>query len=79
MTPDDLSEVDDDDVGRRSRQSSMPGSFEDRSNHFPDSFIGRSGDVEAQDDVPVEEDSFDDGAIFDDDLLATGEMQHVPF
>lgn len=26
-----------------------------------------------------EGDSFDDGAIFDDDILATGEMRNVPF
>ena len=34
---------------------------------------------EDEDDERTEGDSFDDGAIFDDDILAAGEMKNVPF
>ena len=36
-------------------------------------------DDEDEDDRRTEGDSFDDGAIFDDDILAAGEMKNVPF
>ncbi|WVQ95326.1 hypothetical protein IAU59_002422 [Kwoniella sp. CBS 9459] len=84
MTPDDLSEFEDDD---RKSQTSMPGTFdgegeggEDEYQRDHDSFFGDrargDGDIEAQQE---EDDSFDDDAQFDDDILAAGEMQHVPF
>nr|XP_018259853.1 uncharacterized protein I303_07924 [Kwoniella dejecticola CBS 10117]OBR82011.1 hypothetical protein I303_07924 [Kwoniella dejecticola CBS 10117] len=92
MTPDELSEMeaeaeaDDDD---RKSQISMPGSFDDEEeqlNSMGDSFFddrNRSrNDIEAQNgqDRGPGDDSFDDDdANFDDDILAAGEMQHVPF
>ncbi|ORY31310.1 Lipin/Ned1/Smp2-domain-containing protein [Naematelia encephala] len=87
MSSDELSEAEEDEYGgRRSRQSSMPGSFDDRSGDFPESFQGKEGQGPAEGDEPevVDEEgldnaSFDDGAIFDDDILATGEMKNVPF
>lgn len=64
-----------------SRNSSMPGSFEDdRGGHFPvpsqpgsDLEAGKSG-IEEHDEY-----DFDNDDNFDDDLLATGEMRNVPF
>ena len=94
LTADDLSEDDDDSNGRRSRESSMPGSFEEHHNHFGAALSDRSRQDEERDleegrrkEPPSENedegnddrDSFDDGAIFDDDILAAGEMKHVPF
>jgi phosphatidate phosphatase LPIN len=94
MTSDDLSETDEDEVlGRRSTQSSMPGSFEDKGGDFPNStqqagrdrerdMEGRNRDEigdDGNDERMDEGDPFDDGAIFDDDILATGEMKNVPF
>nr|XP_031859515.1 uncharacterized protein CI109_004977 [Kwoniella shandongensis]KAA5526587.1 hypothetical protein CI109_004977 [Kwoniella shandongensis] len=72
MTPSELSDLDDD---QRS-QISMPGSFDEEHDHVEDEYFDNTvRDVEAQ----HEGDSFDDDAIFDDDILAAGEMQHVPF
>ncbi|KAK8850640.1 hypothetical protein IAR55_004559 [Kwoniella newhampshirensis] len=72
MTPDELSELEDD---QRS-QDSMPGSFDEEHDHVNDEYFDNTTrDLEAQ----HEGDSFDDDAIFDDDILAAGEMQHVPF
>ncbi|WVR08717.1 hypothetical protein IAU60_005775 [Kwoniella sp. DSM 27419] len=79
MTPDDLSEVEEDDDGKS--QISMPGSFDgnDPDQLDRDEFVhssSRLDDVEAQ----LHDDSFnDDDSQFDDDILAAGEMQHVPF
>lgn len=39
---------------------------------------GDDGDDDDEDN-PAIDDSFEDGAIFDDDILATGEMRNVPF
>ncbi|WWC92427.1 uncharacterized protein L201_007384 [Kwoniella dendrophila CBS 6074] len=93
MTPDELSEQeinDDDDNDDRKSQISMPGSFdeenEEHRNYMGDSFFDDRrrdhDDLEAQNqDGNIErDDSFDDDdANFDDDILAAGEMQHVPF
>ena len=94
MTPDELSEAEEDDeVDQRSRVSSMPGSFESHGRYMPwDEKEGhaddelrnveenRTGDQYDPDTERGEdEDSFDDGAIFDDDILAAGEMKNVPF
>jgi phosphatidate phosphatase LPIN len=80
-TPGDLSE--DEDYPEHSRHSSMPGSFEDKGKFFPDEFVARAErqDLEAgqAEQEQASEDGFDDGAIFDDDILATGEMRNVPF
>ncbi|WRT70812.1 uncharacterized protein IL334_007811 [Kwoniella shivajii] len=77
MTPDDFSEGEGDDDDKKS-QISMPGSFddEDQEDHTADTFFGNQNDLEAQN---GNDDSFDDDANFDDDILAAGEMQHVPF
>ncbi|WWC72692.1 uncharacterized protein I206_106656 [Kwoniella pini CBS 10737] len=87
MTPDELNEMDlDDDDGKS--QISMPGSFddeEDQLNQMGDSFFDDvrkrdQNDLEAQNEQELAEgDSFDDDTNFDDDILAAGEMQHVPF
>ena len=96
MTADEFSEAEEiEDTGRQSRQSSMPGSFEDKGVYMPKSASWRSregqeldikggrrlkeGREDGEDDRHDESDSFDDGAIFDDDILATGEMKNVPF
>jgi phosphatidate phosphatase LPIN len=80
MTPDELSEMED------GGQGSMPGSFEDRGQYMPTvNPIDKAERGEHEEDEVVEEggqegvDSFDDDAIFDDDILATGEMRNVPF
>lgn len=81
ISSDDLS-----DLG--SRGSSMPGSYEDKGGHFPTSL--RSGDgvdggpSNTETDLEAGEGEgddyeYDDDDIFDDDLLATGEMRNVPF
>ena len=93
MTADDLSEDDNDSNGRRSRESSMPGSFEEHHSHLRRAMSDqdeerdleegrRKGSPSENEDYGAENDdgdSFDDGAIFDDDILAAGEMKHVPF
>jgi phosphatidate phosphatase LPIN len=80
MTPDELSELEDE--GR----SSMPGSFDDTGSYMPkrNSFDQAERGQYDEDEADVEDeregdDSFDDDAIFDDDILATGEMKNVPF
>lgn len=80
MTPDELSEMEDD------GQGSMPGSFEDKGlympkgNSFEQAERGQYEEDEVDDErEPEGDDSFDDDAIFDDDILATGEMKNVPF
>ncbi len=80
ITPDNLSEIDDRSV------SSMPGSFESHGQYMPH---GKQLDEDAEDDGTedgrdlergdIRNESFDDDAIFDDDILATGEMKNVPF
>nr|XP_019050786.1 hypothetical protein I302_01228 [Kwoniella bestiolae CBS 10118]OCF29716.1 hypothetical protein I302_01228 [Kwoniella bestiolae CBS 10118] len=88
MTPDELSEQEIDDDDRKS-QISMPGSFDDEEEQinsgmgdsfFDDRTVRHHDDIEAQNQNQGEGDSFDDDdANFDDDILAAGEMQHVPF
>ncbi|KAL7422980.1 lipin Ned1 [Cryptotrichosporon argae] len=77
----------------RTRQSSMPGSFDDRGDGFPNEWARRPGaaswgEVRDSRESGVERhgqaqaqgaDGFDDEAIFDDDILAAGEMARVPF
>jgi len=70
-----------------SRPASMPGSFEDGA-AFPEEWLKRDdskasfapkqreGEVDSLDDDGEE---YDDDDIFDDDILATGEMARVPF
>lgn len=78
---------------RRDSGSSMPGSF-DNGNAFPEEWLEREGSgdervLEGEDgkrrlvrtpegDLDTYEDD-DDDAMFDDDILATGEMANVPF
>lgn len=60
----------------------MPGSFEDdRGGFFPESFAARTQeeDMEEGRSPDDNEESYDDGAIFDDDIFAAGEMRNVPF
>lgn len=60
----------------------MPGSFEDdRGGFFPESFAARTQeeDMEKGRSPDDNEESYDDGAIFDDDIFAAGEMRNVPF
>nr|XP_019001650.1 uncharacterized protein I203_05853 [Kwoniella mangroviensis CBS 8507]OCF65111.1 hypothetical protein I203_05853 [Kwoniella mangroviensis CBS 8507] len=94
MTPDELSELDaeaEDDDDRKS-QISMPGSFDEeeeaRRNTMGDSFfdertVRHQDDIEAQNQNQNynDQEEEDDGGNFDfdDDILAAGEMQHVPF
>ena len=95
-TSDELSEAEEDDAsGRRSRDSSMPGSFEEQGGFFLDQAFWQArlksnGNLEdgrrreeseetEDNDRKGEVESFDDDAIFDDDILATGEMKNVPF
>jgi phosphatidate phosphatase LPIN len=77
----------------RSAVSSMPGSFEERGQYMPRrdaadlaeagvSPNGEDGERDPSDDDEEGnelDDSFDDDAIFDDDILAAGEMKNVPF
>lgn len=93
MTADDLSDDEENGVSsERSRESSMPGSFEERIDYFPDQLTGRQrlsdgyrdmeeGQNQEGEDISnlARTDSFDDDAIFDDDILAAGEMKNVPF
>lgn len=66
----------------------MPGSFNGDSNAFPESWFARErkdsadtldGRVTGNHTEDEEENYEDDDAIFDDDILATGEMANVPF
>lgn len=94
MSANDLSEDEEDYINNPrgddplARRTSMPGSFEDGA-AFPSEWLKR-GDSRAEftkkestdgsDDETQEGDSYaDDDAIFDDDILATGEMARVPF
>lgn len=96
LTSDELSEADEDeDMGRRSRDSSMPGSFDEKGGYFPPSTAGwryQRGEeigveggrrVQGSDEDGGQEvdegDAFEEGANFDDDIFATGEMRNVPF
>lgn len=85
MTPDELSEAEDDSgFEAHSRSSSMPGSFESHGEYMRQAFDarrerGEDGEDEVQDEREEEDVDFDDGAIFDDDILAAGEMKNVPF
>lgn len=74
FTSDDLSDPD-------SRQSSMPGSFEEEvGSHFPANFGSTRDEEQGQDQVEEEDYDYDNEEDnFDDDLLATGEMRNVPF
>lgn len=85
MTPDELSEAEDDGgFEAHSRSSSMPGSFESHGEYMRQAFDarrerGEDGENEIEDEREEEDVDFDDGAIFDDDILAAGEMKNVPF
>lgn len=90
ITPGDLSEEEEwNNSEHDSRPSSMPGSFNDDSNAFPEDWFSRERKSAAgthdgrgkgdESDEEDEDDYEDDDAIFDDDILATGEMANVPF
>jgi phosphatidate phosphatase LPIN len=72
FTSDDLSEPD-------SQPSSMPGSYEDKGGHFPAAMRHEEEVETGSGGEDGEEYDYDDNDIFDDDLLATGEMRNVPF
>jgi hypothetical protein len=68
----------------------MPGSFTDKGRYLSRNLTGNAtnpdlehglalGHQKADDYLSDHEDSYDDGAIFDDDIFATGEMKKVPF
>lgn len=68
----------------------MPGSFEERGQYMPqrdavdlaEAGVSPDGERDPFDDDEEGnevDDSFDDDAIFDDDILAAGEMKNVPF
>jgi phosphatidate phosphatase LPIN len=57
----------------------MPGSFEEEpGGYFPVSFR-REEEPETEGDMYAEPEGEEEEDNFDDDLLATGEMQNVPF
>lgn len=79
----------------RDPRGSMPGSFDQDDQYLNDEFFDRTPDrpkrtgaQEAEEDYEDEDDDGEDGfydengeypEMFDDDLLATGEMQNVPY
>ena len=76
MTPDDLDTQDQ----SHSRSSSMPGSFDEKGQYFPSHMSRSNAEEQAMEEGrKLGDDAFDDEAIFDDDILATGEMRNVPF
>lgn len=87
ITADEMSETGDtEDSGRRSRTSSMPGSFEEKGGYMPNSTSWRAREEQERDmeegrgrwnKTMDGEEERQEKAFFDDDILA--EMKNVPF